>query len=46
LSRSRSRVICAPAEMSRALGGEHDEFETVGDLQDAVFDGDARHGDL
>src|SRR5882757_7157853 len=52
LAQRHDRVLVAVAidgdlgtgrNVARALGGEHDEFETVGHLQDAVFDGDARH---
>ena len=33
----------AAAEVAGALGGQQDQLEAVGDLLDAIFDGDARH---
>ena len=35
--------LAAARDVARALGGVHDQLETVGHLQNAVFDGDARH---
>ena len=33
----------AAAQVARALGGEQNQLEAVGNLLDAIFDGDARH---
>src|SRR5690606_8801790 len=33
----------SPGELPRTLGGEHDQREAIGDLVEAVFDGDAGH---
>ena len=35
--------LLAAAQVARALGGEQNQLEAVGNLLDAVFDGDARH---
>src|SRR3954454_25014960 len=35
--------LAAARDVARALGGVHDQLETVGHLQDAVLDGDTRH---
>ena len=43
--RARSSVRRRP-RFARALRGEQDQVETVGDLVDAIFDGNARHGAL
>ena len=37
------RKFFAAAQVARALGGEQDELEAVGDALNAVFDGNARH---
>ncbi len=37
------RQFLAAAEVARALGGEQHQLEAVGNLLDAIFDGDARH---
>ena len=37
------RQFLAAAQVARALGGEQNELEAVGNLLDAIFDGDARH---
>jgi hypothetical protein len=36
----------AAGNLARTLGGEQDEIEPVGNLVDAIFDGNARHGAL
>jgi hypothetical protein len=45
LSLSRSMVIGAPLEISRARCGEHHQLEPVRDLVDAIFNRHAGHGD-
>ena len=37
------RQFGAARDLARALGGEQDQVEPVGDLVDAIFDGNARH---
>ena len=37
------RQLLAAADVAGALRGQQDELEAVGDLLDAIFDGDARH---
>jgi len=40
------RQLGATGNFTRALGGEQDEIETVGNLVDAIFDGDAGQSGL
>ncbi len=37
------RQLLAAADVAGALGGQQNQLEAVGDLFDAIFDGDARH---
>ncbi len=39
------RQLGARRHVARALRREQHELEPVGDFDDAIFDGDARHGD-